>query len=104
MAGYCFYRGRWGAIGATRVAKGDIVAQTRQSLENIKAILDAAGGRMDQIVKVMFLVRDMAHWPAINEVRREYFKGDLPSSTFMEVIRFVDPDWMIEIDCIAALD
>lgn len=99
-----FLSGQVGRDRGERVAKGDIVAQTRQSLENIKAILDAAGGRMDQIVKVMFLVRDMAHWPAINDVRREYFKGDLPAATFMEVNRFVDPDWMIEIDCIAALD
>lgn len=56
------------------MAKGEIVAQTRQSLENIKAILDAAGKRMDQIVEVIFVVRDMAHWLAINEVRREFFK------------------------------
>lgn len=68
MAGCCSCRGRWGAIGATRVAKGDIVAQTRQSLENIKAVLDAAGRRMDQIVEVMFVVRDMAHWLAIDRI------------------------------------
>lgn len=99
-----FLSGQVGRDPNERVAKGDIVAQTRQALENVKAILEASGGRMDQIVKVLFLVRDMAHWPAINEVRREYFKGDLPASTFMEVNRFVDPDWLIEIDCIAALD
>lgn len=99
-----FLSGQVGRDRSEHVAKGDIVAQTRQALENIKAILEAAGGRMDQIVKVQFLVRDMAHWQTINGVRKDYFKGDLPAATFMEVNRFVDPDWMIEIDCIAALD
>lgn len=98
-----FLSGQVGRDRNEQVAKGDIVTQTRQALENIKAILEAAGGRMDQIVKVQFFVRDMAHWRSINEVRREYFKGDLPASTFLEVNRFVDPDWLIEIDCIAAL-
>jgi 2-iminobutanoate/2-iminopropanoate deaminase len=99
-----FLSGQVGRDRNEQVAKGDIVAQTRQALENIKHILEAAGGRFDQIVKVQFLVRDMAHWQTINTVRKEYFKGDLPAATFMEVNRFVDPDWMIEIDCIAALD
>jgi reactive intermediate/imine deaminase len=99
-----FLSGQVGRDRTENVAKGDIVAQTRQALENIKHILEAAGGRFDQIVKVQFLVRDMAHWEKINAVRKEYFKGDLPASTFMEVNRFVDPDWMIEIDCVAALD
>lgn len=99
-----FLSGQVGRDRNEQVAKGDIVAQTRQAFENIKAILEAAGGRFDQIVKVQFLVRDMAHWGVINGVRKEYFKGDLPATTFMEVNRFVDPDWMIEIDCIAALD
>jgi reactive intermediate/imine deaminase len=99
-----FLSGQVGRDRNEKVAKGDIVAQTRQALDNIKHILEAAGGRFDQIVKVQFLVRDMAHWQTINTVRQEYFKGDLPAATFMEVNRFVDPDWMIEIDCIAALD
>jgi reactive intermediate/imine deaminase len=99
-----FLSGQVGRDRNDQVAKGDIEAQTRQAFENIKAILEAAGGRFDQIVKVQFFVRDMAYWRLINEVRKEYFTGELPASTFIEVNRFVEPDWMIEIDCIAALD
>jgi reactive intermediate/imine deaminase len=99
-----FLSGQVGRDTHEQVAPGDIKAQTRQALENIKELLAAAGGTFDNIVKVFFLVRDMAHWQAINEVRREYWTGELPASTFMEVNRFVDPSWLIEIDCIAALD
>lgn len=99
-----FLSGQVGRDTEGHVPPGDIQAQTRQALENIKAILGSVGADMSNVVKVMFLVRDMAHWAAINQVRAEYFTGELPASTFMEVNRFVDPSWMIEIDCIAVVD
>ena len=99
-----FLSGQVGRDTKGYVPPGDIKAQTRQALENIKAILASVNADFNNVVKVQFLVRDMAHWQAINEVRAEYFTGELPAATFMEVNRFVDPAWMIEIDCIAVVE
>src|ERR687887_2121226 len=54
---------------------GDIEVQTRQVCENLKAAVEAAGGTMDDIVRVDVYVRNMEHFDAIHRVRREYFKA-----------------------------
>jgi 2-iminobutanoate/2-iminopropanoate deaminase len=88
------------AAGET-IGKGDIRAQTRQALENVKAVLEAAGASMDDIVKVTVFVTDVSHLAAIHEVRAEYFTRDYPASTLVEVKGLVSPDLMIEIEAIA---
>jgi 2-iminobutanoate/2-iminopropanoate deaminase len=88
------------AAGET-VGKGDIRAQTRQTLENVKAVLEAAGATMDDIVKVTVFVTDVSHFKAIHEVRAEYFRHDYPASTLVEVKSLVSPDLMIEIEAVA---
>jgi 2-iminobutanoate/2-iminopropanoate deaminase len=89
------------AAGET-VGQGDIRAQTRQALENVKAVLEAAGATMDDIVKVTVFVTDVRHLAAIHEVRAEYFRQDYPASTLVEVKSLVSPELMIEIEAIAA--
>jgi len=54
---------------------GDIEAQTKQVCENIKAAVEAAGGTMDDIVRVDVYVRNMEHFEKIHKVRRKYFKA-----------------------------
>jgi 2-iminobutanoate/2-iminopropanoate deaminase len=88
------------AAGET-VGRGDIRAQTRQALENVKAVLGAAGATMDDIVKVTVFVTDVRHLAAIHEVRAEYFRQDYPASTLVEVKSLVSPELMIEIEAIA---
>ena len=89
------------AAGQT-VGQGDIRAQTRQALENVKAVLEAAGATMDDIVKVTVFVTDVSHLTAIHEVRAQYFTRDYPASTLVEVKSLVSPDLMIEIEAVAA--
>ncbi len=88
------------AAGET-VGRGDIRAQTRQVLENVKAVLEAAGATIDDIVKVTVFVTDVRHFAAIHEVRAEYFRQDYPASTLVEVKSLVSPELMIEIEAIA---
>src|SRR5919201_5619730 len=88
------------AAGET-VGRGDIRAQTRQALENVKAVLEAAGATMDDIAKVTVFVTDVRHLAAIHEVRAEYFLKDYPASTLVEVKSLVSPELMIEIEAIA---
>ena len=90
------------ASGAV-VAKGDIAGQTRQTLVNIRTILEACGGGMDDIVSVIVYVTDMAGLKQIHEVRAEFFKPPYPASTLVQVQALVKPEYLIEISAVAAI-
>ena len=85
------------------VGKGDIRAQTRQCIENLKAVLEAGGATLGDVVKVTVYVTDMEHLKAVHEVRAEYFKEKYPASTLVEVSRLTNQDCMIEIEAIAVI-
>jgi len=82
---------------------GDIAVQTRQVCENIKAAVEGAGGKLDDVCRVDVYVRNMEHFEIIHNVRREYFKPPLPASTMVEVTKMVSPDYLIEINAIAVI-
>lgn len=87
------------------VGKGDIEAQTRQVLENIKKCLAAAGATFDQIVKINVYSTNLdAHLATIAKLRQEYFTKGPVASTTVQVSRLVQPDWLVEIEAIAVLD
>jgi 2-iminobutanoate/2-iminopropanoate deaminase len=83
---------------------GDITAQTHQVCQNLRAAMTAAGGTLDDIVRVDVFVRNMEDFKAIHEVRRQYFTGEPPASTMVEVSKFVNKDYLIEINAIAVID
>jgi enamine deaminase RidA (YjgF/YER057c/UK114 family) len=82
---------------------GDIEVQTRQVCEKLKAAVEAAGGAMDDIVRVDVYVRNMEHFDQIHKVRREYFKAPAPASTMVEICKMTSPDYLIEINAIAVV-
>lgn len=83
-----------------QIVQGDIKEQTKQVLENLKAVLEAAGATFDDVVKVNVYMRDLNEFPAMNEVYSEYFKNSPPARTTVEVSR-LPRDVKIEIDLIA---
>jgi enamine deaminase RidA (YjgF/YER057c/UK114 family) len=85
------------------VGKGDMRAQIRQTGENIKAALAAAGATLADVVKTNTYVTDIEEFFKHTDVRMEYF-GALPTSTTVEVRRLAHPDLMVEIEAIAVLD
>jgi 2-iminobutanoate/2-iminopropanoate deaminase len=85
------------------VGKGDIQAQTKQVLENLKAILEAEGATFRDIVKITNYYMNYEDYPMIAEVRSQYFKDWLPASTGVEVKRLIHKDLLIEIEAIAVL-
>jgi len=85
------------------VAKGDIRGQTRQCLINIRDVLAAAGGTMDDIAKVTVFVTDVSKIKEIHEARSEFFKKPYPASTLVGVARLINPDWLIEIEAVAII-
>lgn len=88
--------------GAT-VGKGDVTAQARQVLENIKKCLTAAGATFADVCKVTVYVRNIQDRPKINEVRKQYFGAAKPASTLVEISRLANDDYLVEIEAVAFL-
>jgi enamine deaminase RidA (YjgF/YER057c/UK114 family) len=84
------------------VGKGDMRAQIRQTGENIKAALAAAGASLNDVVKTNTYVTDIEEFFKHTDVRMEYF-GALPTSTTIEVRKLAHPDLMVEIEVVAVL-
>jgi len=84
--GFIFTSGQIPLDREGHLIEGDFGAQARQCLENIKAILEAAGAGMEDLVKVTIFVTDMRSFPAINEVYRDFFKEKPPARSFIEVM------------------
>jgi enamine deaminase RidA (YjgF/YER057c/UK114 family) len=82
---------------------GDIRAQTRRVCELLQTTVRSAGGELKDIVRVDVYVRDITHFKAIHEVRREFFPQHPPASTMVEVSRMTDDRALIEINAIAVL-
>jgi 2-iminobutanoate/2-iminopropanoate deaminase len=83
------------------VGGDDVVAQTRQVLENMRAILEAGGCGFEDVVKVTIFLTDIDDRPLINPLRQEAFGSARPASTLVEVSRLVLPDAKVEIECVA---
>lgn len=80
-----------------------IEAQTRQSLTNVRHILEAAGSDMDQVIKTTVFLSDMNHFTAMNAVYAEFFSdGQFPVRSAVEVAR-LPKDALVEIEAIACL-
>lgn len=77
-----------------------IQAQAHQSLKNVKAIVEAAGMTMDNIVKTTVLIKDMAQFPEVNEVYAQYFEGEPPARACFAVVE-LPKGAGIEIEAIA---
>ena len=79
---------------------GDVSAQAEQVLENLKAVLAAAGMDFPNVVKVTIYLKSMDDFKSVNEVYGTYFTDDHPARSTVEVAR-LPLDVLVEIDCIA---
>jgi 2-iminobutanoate/2-iminopropanoate deaminase len=85
------------------VGAGDVIRQSEQVLDNVGAVLTAAGASFDDVVRVGVYVRHMADRELINTVRRRYFGDSRPASTLVEVSALAHPDALVEIEAVASL-
>jgi 2-iminobutanoate/2-iminopropanoate deaminase len=83
------------------VGRGDVVAQTRQVLENMKVALAAAGATLDDVVKVTVYLARCADRPKVNEVRKAYFGANRPASTLVGIGEFAIDGMLVEIEAVA---
>lgn len=79
----------------------DIAAQTRQSLTNIRSILEAEGLNMSRVVKTTVMLKDIADFAAMNEVYAEFFTAPYPARAAYQVAA-LPKGARVEIECIAA--
>jgi len=85
------------------VGVGDIRVQTRQALNNLRHLLKAAGGSLDDVARVMIYLTDMTHFAGMNEVYREFFHGDSLPSRATVTGKMGMPELLVEFDVIAWL-
>ncbi len=85
------------------VGVGDVAAQTRQCIEIIKAALEQARSGLHDVVRTRIILTDINDWKAAIDVRKEYFKDVRPVDTIMAIDRFVNPEWLIEIEADAVV-
>ena len=91
-----------GPLDATtkEVVSQDLAEQTRVTLDNVRAVLEAGGTSIDNVVKVGVFLRSMEDFPVFNRVFKEYFKGVQPARTTVEAAA-PRQGVNVEIDCIA---
>ena len=80
-----------------------IEAQSRQVMENIKLLLEAAGSSMDKIIKCLVFITDMKDFQAMNEVYTSFFEKDPPARSCVQVAALARPELIVEIEAIAVL-
>ncbi len=85
-----------------QVPQGGIKPQTRQVLENLKATVESLGCSFDDVVKVNVYLVDVQDFGGMNEVYKEYF-SEPPARTTVGINELARPDFLIEIDLMAAL-
>jgi 2-iminobutanoate/2-iminopropanoate deaminase len=86
-----------------QIVEGDITAQTERVLENIGAVLRAAGTDFDRVLKTTVFLKDMADFPKMNEVYARYFSQARPARSTVQAAK-LPRDVQVEIDCIAAVE
>jgi 2-iminobutanoate/2-iminopropanoate deaminase len=82
------------------LVEGDVRAQTRQAMENLRAVLEAGGSSLSQVLKCTCFLADMNDFAAMNEIYGEFFAGDPPARSAVQVAR-LPRDVAVEIEAVA---
>jgi reactive intermediate/imine deaminase len=88
------------APGSLKLVPGGLEAEAKQTLDNIKTILETHGYSMDDLVKCTVMLADIAEWPAFNEIYRTFFTDHYPARSAMAVSGLA-LGARVEIECMA---
>jgi 2-iminobutanoate/2-iminopropanoate deaminase len=92
-----------GQVGIADGEAQDFASQTRKNWENIKTIIEAAGGAMSDIVSVNIYLKDIKDYKYLDEVRKDFLVEPYPASTAIGGIQFAIPEMEVEISVIAVI-
>ena len=85
------------------LAPGDIRTQAREVFQNLRRVLQAAGGDLADLLKITTYLTHIEDLPAVVEVRTQFIPGELPASTLIVVSCLAQPDLLIEVEGMAAI-
>jgi len=86
------------------VAKGDAAAQARRCLEIIQKAIEDLGGKLSDVIRTRILLTRIEDWERVAFVHGEFFGDIRPANTIMQVVRFIDPEWLVEIEVDAVVE
>ena len=86
------------------VAPGDPARQARRCFEIVARALEEAGAGLKDVVRTRILLTRIEDWEAVARVHGEFFRGVRPVNTVMQVSRFIDPDWLVEVEADAVVE
>jgi enamine deaminase RidA (YjgF/YER057c/UK114 family) len=86
------------------VSIGDAAGQALRCLEIIQAALVGLGGKVSDVVRTRTLLTHIEDWERVGVVHGQFFRDVRPAHTTMQVVRFVDPDWLVEIEADAIIE
>jgi enamine deaminase RidA (YjgF/YER057c/UK114 family) len=86
------------------VAPGDAEAQARRCFEIVKRALESLGASLSDVVRTRVLLTRIEDWERVARVHGEFFRDVRPANTVMQVSRFIDPDWLVEVEADAVAD
>jgi enamine deaminase RidA (YjgF/YER057c/UK114 family) len=100
-----FIAGQVALDGAGKlVGEGDAAQQSEQAFRNLRTVVEACGGTMDDIVKITIFVTDTAYRPAVAAARQKHFKeGEHPASTYLVVSALAVPQLLVEVEAVAMI-
>ena len=102
-----FLAGQTGSDAEGNILDGDLVGQYEQVLRNLKTVVEAAGGTMQDITKINIFVRDrddyLTHLKALGRVHRTFFGDYYPATALFEISRFFQDEALIEIEGMAVI-
>lgn len=85
------------------VGAGDLYQQTARCLDIIQVALDEAGVGMDAVVRTRVMLTDISRWEDAARAHGDRFADVHPACTFVEVSRFIEPEWLVEIEADAVV-
>jgi enamine deaminase RidA (YjgF/YER057c/UK114 family) len=86
------------------VGKGDPATQARRCIEIIRNALEQAGSDLSDVIRTRILLTRIEDWESVGLVHGEFFGNIRPANTVMQVTRFIDPDWLVEIEADAVIE
>lgn len=91
------------APGGGTAYPGDLYRQTRACIEIIKSAIEQAGGHLSDVIRTRIMLTDITRWQEAAKAHGEFFGEIRPASTFVEVSRFIDADWLVEMEADAVV-